>query len=372
MVDHYASPPRRRLWPIIVPVVGVVVLAVGWTAVWYFAASKADTMLTAWRAREAGRGHLYACGEQTVGGFPFRMEVRCTTPAAELRDAPLSIRARDLVAVAQVWDPTRVIAEATGPASLGEPGQPPAFTASWTLAQASVRGLPSALDRLSVVFDRLAVSRRDAGGSQTAGTAEHLELHVRQAPRLPQDEPAIDVVIRLSQGTLPPVSQLAAPAIDADVSAVLHGVGDVSPKPWRQRLRELQAANGRLEIKPSRIQQGDIVTVGQGTLALTPQGRLDGEIRLTVAGLEQLVTKLGLDQAVARVSQNAADRIVPGLNLDRLLGPRGNAALAAVGVSMLGQPAELEGRRAVMLPLRFKDGAVFLGPLMVGQMQPLF
>jgi hypothetical protein len=120
------------------------------------------------------------------------------------------------------------------------------------------------------------------------------------------------------------------------------------------------------------VQQGEIVTVGQGTLALTPQGGLDGEIRLTVAGMEQLVAALGLDQAMARASQNAADRILPGLNLDRLLGPRGNAALAAAGVSMLGQPAELEGRKAVMLPLRFSGFNVFLGPLQVGRMQPLF
>jgi hypothetical protein len=75
---------------------------------------------------------------------------------------------------------------------------------------------------------------------------------------------------------------------------------------------------------------------------------------------------------VARVSQNAADRLVPGLKLDKLLGPRGGAALAAVGVSMLGQPAELEGRKAVSVPLRFTDGTVFLGPLRVGEMQPLF
>jgi hypothetical protein len=154
-------------------------------------------------------------------------------------------------------------------------------------------------------------------------------------------------------------------------------VDDFAPKDyahnsWRQRLRDLQAANGRIEIRPSRVRQGDIVAVGQGTLTLTPQGGLDGEIRLTVAGLEQLVTVLGLDQAAGRMSQNAADRILPGLNLDRLLGPHGNAALAAVGVSMLGQPAELEGRRAVMVPLRFSNGALFLGPLKVGQMQPLF
>jgi hypothetical protein len=39
---------------------------------------------------------------------------------------------------------------------------------------------------------------------------------------------------------------------------------------------------------------------------------------------------------------------------------------------MIGQPAELEGRQAVTLPLRFTDGVVFLGPLRVGEIAPLF
>ncbi|MGH6725019.1 MAG: DUF2125 domain-containing protein [Pseudolabrys sp.] len=33
---------------------------------------------------------------------------------------------------------------------------------------------------------------------------------------------------------------------------------------------------------------------------------------------------------------------------------------------MLGQPASLDGRQAVTLPLRFKDGTAFLGPIPLG------
>jgi len=37
-----------------------------------------------------------------------------------------------------------------------------------------------------------------------------------------------------------------------------------------------------------------------------------------------------------------------------------------MGLSLLGRPAELEGRKALALPLRFVGGAVYLGPLRVG------
>jgi len=44
----------------------------------------------------------------------------------------------------------------------------------------------------------------------------------------------------------------------------------------------------------------------------------------------------------------------------------------AAGINSLGTEAELEGKKARAFPLRFVDGAVFLGPLKVGQVPPLF
>jgi len=40
--------------------------------------------------------------------------------------------------------------------------------------------------------------------------------------------------------------------------------------------------------------------------------------------------------------------------------------------SLMGQPTELEGKRAVLLPLRFDDGVVSLGPLKLGVTPSLF
>ena len=52
-----------------------------------------------------------------------------------------------------------------------------------------------------------------------------------------------------------------------------------------------------------------------------------------------------------------------------------SGSLAGMGTSLLGllgEPAELEGRRAVTMPLRFADGAVSLGPLALGRTAPLY
>ena len=369
--DSEPGRPRRR-WGLALALAVVVVLAAGWTGLWSYAARRADAELAAWRNREAAAGRVVACGTQRIAGFPFRIEINCTDPALDLQANQLAFRLKDLLAAVQIYQPTLLIAEFTGPLTVASAGRPPDIVADWTLAQTSVHGLPSEPDRISVVLDKPSVARPASPAAQTLASAQRLALHIRQAPRLPQDPPVLDLALNLRQTLLPGLPQVPAGPIDAEIAATLRGLTDLRPRPLPALLRDLQAANGRLEITHARIRQGEIIGTGQGTLALTARGTLDGQIALTVAGIEQLMVALGLDKKVGQASQNALDRVAPGLNLDRLLGSRGNAALAAAGVAMLGQPAELEGRRALTLPLRFVDGAVFLGPLRAGEVPPLF
>src|SRR5262245_16151693 len=90
------SAPRRR-WPWIVAVLAVV-LAGLWTVLWNYAAAKVDSTIAGWREREAKVGRVYACANQTIGGFPFRIDVRCSEPSAEFRSMqpPTAMKWKDL------------------------------------------------------------------------------------------------------------------------------------------------------------------------------------------------------------------------------------------------------------------------------------
>ena len=120
-------PARRRLWPVFVPSVLVLVLAVGWSAFWFYAASQVDVQFDAWRAREAKAGRSYECANRSVAGYPFRLEVRCADPVISLtaqtaeqvaHRTPLTMRLKEILAVAQIYDPRLVIAEFTGPGTV--------------------------------------------------------------------------------------------------------------------------------------------------------------------------------------------------------------------------------------------------------------
>src|ERR1700760_3109023 len=78
------APRRRPLWPVFIAPVLVLILAIAWTAFWFYAASQVDVQADAWRAREAKSGRVFDCGQRSVAGFPFRLEVRCDAPSVSL------------------------------------------------------------------------------------------------------------------------------------------------------------------------------------------------------------------------------------------------------------------------------------------------
>jgi hypothetical protein len=387
--------PKSRPWLIAVPTAILVLLGMIWSGFWYWSTATAEATMTAWRARETEAGRAYGCATTNFGGYPFRIEVDCAEPSVEDRATALSIRAHNLAAVAQVWDPTLVIGEITGPMTVAPLGGLPTATLDWTLAQASLRGVPGAPERLSIVVDKPNLAASPPGGP--LAMAEHLEFHGRFAADSTPGHPALDLALDLKNATAPALvsalgtfGPLASASTDLSFVAVLRGASDIVPKPLGQRLREIQAANGRLEVTNARLQQGDLIATATGALGLTARGTLTGDLRLTVVNVGKLIPLLGIDRAVAQaVPQDTLNRFAP--TLDRLMPGLGNAlrgrnaggnapgsgantdASTTLGAAVLGgQQTELEGQRAVTLTLHFVDGAAFLGPLKLGQVPPLY
>jgi hypothetical protein len=246
-----------------------------------------------------------------------------------------------------------------------------------------------------------------ANAAGPLANADHMEFHARFASDSTPGHPVLDLALDLSRFTAPvaavlgaPLDTLMASPTDASIVAVLRGVPDLAPKPLAQRLREIGAADGRLEIVNARLQQGDVIASVTGALALTPRGTLSGEINLTVVNFAKLIPLLGIDRMVTqalpadRVAGFAPtlDRLIPGLGNVLRSGNAGNApngpangptpnapninvnaSAAALGAAMLGgRETEFEGQRAVSLVLRFDDGVVAVGPFKFGHIAPLF
>lgn len=375
MIDP--SPARRRLWPFLLPAFIGVLLAAGWCGLWFYAADKAEATIAGWLDREARLGRRYDCGSRQIAGFPFRFEVRCRPASAALDTLriPLAVKLEGAVVAAQVYDPTSLVSDFTGPLTVA--GGDQNITVNWRQARTIVRGTPRAPELVSVILEEPTLDRTTETGVERALTGKHIEFDSRVVSGSVFDRPVIGVTLHAVATSAPGFHPLATEPIDADIDTTLYGLKDLAAKPMAVRFREIQEAGGRIEVKSVRVKQGQWLLTGNGTVGLTASGGLDGQLAVTVAGLDQLLQEFGVeylarsDKSRERVNSavNVLNQLVPGLG--DVARKNAGAGLAA-GAALIGEKAELEGRQAVRLPLRFDNGAVYLGPIRVGQIQPLF
>jgi len=377
------SSPRRR-GPILAAA-ALVALALGWVWLWYYSASVTDSTLAGWARREAAAGRTYSCASRAIGGFPFRIEARCTDAAAEINndEVHLDVKAKDLVFAAQLYRPTVLVGTITAPLTLAQSGQAPSLVANWLDAKLSVSGLPADPKDASLVLERPRVDRAANGREgEVIFVADHADLQGRMIEGSANNRPVIETVLHLAAAQAPALHPLLAQPIEAEFDAVLRGFRDLSPKPWAERFREMQAAGGSIEIRVLRLVRPDAIVVGNGRLSVNAHGKLDGTISVAVAGIETIVPLLGIDQMIGRglsrlsgsdsastEGLGALDRLVPGLG-----GAIRETANATVidNLKKMGQPTEIDKKPAVVLPLRFVDGAISLGMLPLGQAPQLF
>ena len=395
MPDMTPAPRRRPLWRLFIMPALLVVAAIAWSAFWFYAASEVGVRADAWRAREAKSGRVYDCGKRSVAGYPFRLEVSCEDASVALvsqtagEPSAFTARLSEIMVIAQIYQPNLLIADFKAPATIADRGQPPSMKVNWTTGRSSITGLPNNPQRASIVFDNPAIDRVNGPVQTPLAKAGHVELHGRIADGSPQDHPVIETVLQIAGGTIQEVHPLLAAPFDADVQTKLSGLKDFSPKPWPERFREIQAAGGHVEIVRSRIQQGDMIAVAAGTLGLNASGRIEGELQMTVAGIEKVIPALGIEKMLEEgVPQATLDRVAPGVKsqdlnslfgaldkaipgLGKVVKQNANVGVAA-GINSLGTAADLEGKKARAFPLRFVDGAVFFGPIKVAQLPPLF
>ena len=377
--------PRRRGRTFLALTFLAVVLAAGWCGAWYYAASVADSTLAGWVDREAAAGRVYNCGSQGITGFPFHIQAHCAEASAALKtiQPPFVVAANEVTFTAQVYHPTLLVGEVTSPVTVQAPGETaPSFVATWSLGRLSVSGFPPNPDSVSVDIDQLHLDHGAGASAVTWFAADNARLDARIVAGAANNNPVIDTVLHFTSAIAPTLHRVTADPLQGDIDIVIRGLKDLSPKPLAERFREMQANGGNIEIKALRLERTDAVVVGAGTVAVNEHGRLDGTINVAIAGIENIVPLLGLDQLIGQGIDHmtgangqsgqgiaALDRLVPGLSG---VVRQGATATVIDNLKKMGQPTEIDKKPATILPLRFSDGSVYLAMIRVGSIPPLF
>jgi hypothetical protein len=379
-----AAMRRRRFWLYVAPFAIVIVLALGLIWGWYLAASIADRALAGWIDREAKLGRVYACGSQSIGGFPFRIVIRCVQAAAMFNSnhPPFDVTATDVTFSAALYRPTLLHGDISAPVTLANPGQPPIFVVNWSRAQLDLLGLPTDPEGISVSLAQPRLDRVAGPGSGMIFQADSAVVDGRIIEGSARSNPVIEATGHFTAALAPSFHPLLAAPLQGDIDAVMRGFKDFSPKPWPVLFREMQASGGGIDIKSLRIERSDAIVIGDGTLTVNGNGKLDGVINVAVAGIENIVPLLGIDQLIGQgidkltggsgspdQGLNALDRLVPGLS--GVVRDQTNSNLID-NIKKMGQPTEIDKKPAIALPLRVADGIIYLGIIPIGVVPALF
>jgi hypothetical protein len=378
-----APPPRRRLWPFVVPAV-LVLMTGAWAWLWSYAANIAGNAEAAWIAREAALGRVYACGNQSIGGFPFSIISSCDHAAATFKSTnpPFDVRAGNVTFSAEVFRPTMLNGTITGPVTLADPGQQPVFVANFTDARLRLLGLPPDPEAITVSVQKPRLDRVLGPGSGMIFQADAVDVVGRIIAGSAQSHPVIEATGHFAGATAPTFHPLLAEPLQGEVDFVMRGFADFSPKPWPALFREMAASSGGIEIKSVRIERPDAIIVGTGNLTVNADGKLNGAVQVAVVGIDNIVPLLGIDQLIgqgidrltggsgsANQGLNALDRLMPGLGGV----VRQNAASSVLeNIKKMGKPTEVDKKPALALPVRVEDSVIYLGLIPLGAVPPLF
>ena len=311
-----------------------------WTGAWFYAARFATGKIAAWMEREKGHGRVWSCPEQTIGGFPFAMDVSCKAPALLASNAGKTIAGAlgGLTAKLSVFRPDRIAVTLASPLAVTDRTAGQTFNLQWNGLEGEIRGLPSSVAAVDIAIRQPAAAFAAAGATPQTVRAEFVQLKAVRASGRPETDRAYDVALQVKAAGVPALDALvrSAEALDLDAAFVATQAGLASDPDMLSRLEIWRRAGGRLELASVSLVKGPLSLQSKGTLALDVAHRPEGELEVEAAGIEDLAAQFGV--------------------------PPGSLKLGGLLAGLTGSPPPAANPKALHLSLKMRDGRLYLGP----------
>lgn len=286
------TPARRksRFW-LYAPFVLLVLIAAGWSGFWFYVQGRVTQTLDSALAREVQAGRTWTCADRSIGGYPFRIEARCSslTLTSSRWGDTVSVQTGPSVAVGQVYTPGLAILQVTGPlqASLPESRK---LNLGWKQFEASIALTLSGFERLSAVMAEPNAVLSVPGSADETWRATQLEVHLRRNPTRPATDNVTDIAISAKGSVLPGLDALIGNAEPGDLDlqasvtqsvAFRRGFNPDALETWR-------VAGGQFELTKLATTKGTARIEASGRLLLDQTHRISGQVNAAVAGIERI------------------------------------------------------------------------------------
>jgi hypothetical protein len=331
-------PRRLGLWiPFVLLAIALVVLA----GAWFYARARILSGLEAARTQAPGSPVSVSFGAASVHGFPFRLDVDLTD--AHLWDhSGWSLAAPQLKAEAFVFSPGHWVAYAPDGVVVGRRRAGPLVVTGKAL-RASLSDIGARPPRLSVEGLDLTFSTPRGAEPFLLTHAQEFHLHAKAGPN---DQGAAYLEVDGANARLSGLlARIAGGKPVTFVADLIYNHADaLAGDSWPQALRDWSEADGSADIRHLRLLAGEaLIDAKPGTLAIGPDGRLQGALTLTLRQAEKVIGAMG-----------AQGTLSPDTT---------RSALAVSGV---------RGGPKATLVLHFEAGRTTLGPVALGSSPRLF
>ncbi|CAG0958754.1 MAG: DUF2125 domain-containing protein [Rhizobiaceae bacterium] len=318
---------RKFLWL----TVFIVLLFGGYSAGWFYVADRVKAEVVSAVAR-MNRGDVRVeCDNPQVGGFPFRIGVSCDHLGYEDGSRQLQASASGFRSLAQVYQPTRALAELDGPLHLSAPGLG-SIRLDWDRLRASVRIATPLPERVSVEAEGL------KGTSEASGSAgSPLFAAARTDGHLRPNGADIDWAGSFVGLTVDPG------VVDGRILPTMDGSGEATVKDGVALLRSRpKSLRGQaVDIAALNLASGEAAVSIRGPVSVAEDGLIDADLVVTVSN----------PMAVADVLATAFPE------------RQGPIRQGFMGLSLLGNEPSM--------PLKIVRGKATLGFIPLGDIRPV-
>lgn len=279
---------RRRL---LFLVVGLAVLAAGWTATWFVVAARLEAGIDDWAVQQRLAGGDARFERVAIGGFPFHWQIAVESPMV-MGPALAPWRWQGARAEARLlpWSLHRLPLRLEGEQRLRPTPLSPELAISAEQIEGWVTlGADGNFSGLSLALDHMRLMAPPAGDEVTAARAE---LAFATQPSGPAQSERLTVALRAETIALtgPPMPGLGNKIAKLDLTTDIDGAWPAGPP--AAMLAGWRDGGGKIEIRRLGLDWAPLQLEGSGTIRLDRQLRPQGAGTVLVRGLEEVVNSL--------------------------------------------------------------------------------
>lgn len=292
-----AKPRRRRLPRGALATSLLIFVALGWTALWWFAAGESERTIDAWVIREKSFGRIWSCPERQIAGFPFAIEITCTKPRFDgiIFGQHFDGGLNGFDATAVVFHPRRVTARLAAPFAAQSDDRATDFTLAWSSLKIVLDGLPESTWHASIDADKLAWRGALQGVGPITGRAEKVSANAAEAAN--RTDQAYDFKVAITAATVPDLDHFlgASSPTNIDLQGTLTQASFDPALSVAQNMDRWRAAGGQIDIFNASLTHGQAAFAARGALSLDDSHRLDGKLDTESHGFAPVLVRLGVN-----------------------------------------------------------------------------